>query len=224
MIPSFPQPLEPFRRLLLPVLLLMSLFGGCSVLQPSTKEPPRFYTLGPVPGDKQQAATRPVTPNAAAATLLVLAPRAAAGFDSQRIIYVRQDHQIEYFANNEWVDTPSRMLHGLLVEVLARSAAFSAVSPATGAAGGDIRLDTEIVRLQHEFKTRPSQVRFTLRASLVDDRSRRVLASREFDTVVQAASDDPYGGVSAASQAVQTTLQQLAMFSANAVAGWKAPR
>jgi len=205
-------------------LLTAALLGGCSALAPSNKAQPQFYTLGPAPGGSEQNAPRPVPPNAPAPTLLVLAPGAAAGFDSQRIIYIRQDHRIEYFAHNEWVDTPSRMLQGLLVEAMARSGVFSAVSPASGAAGGDIRLDTAIVRLQHEFQTQPSQVRFTLRATLVDDRSRRVLAWREFDTVLPAASDDPYGGVTAASAAVQATLQQLATFSSKALANWTPTR
>jgi len=205
-------------------LLTAALLCGCSVLKPSSNPPPGFYTLGPVSGVPVQSAPPTAPSSAQSPTLLVLTPGAAAGFDSQRIIYVRQDHRIEYFAHNEWVDTPSRMLQGLLVDTMARSGVFSAVSPASGAAGGDIRLDTEIVRLQHEFQTQPSQVRFTLRATLVEDRSRRVLAWREFDTVVAAASDDPYGGVTAASAAVQATLQQLAMFSRKAIADWRPTR
>ncbi|MEO7940808.1 MAG: ABC-type transport auxiliary lipoprotein family protein [Burkholderiaceae bacterium] len=201
-------------------LLATALLGGCSVLKPSATSQPRFYALGPTPGAPAPDAPRPLSSNAAAPTLLVLPPGAAAGFDSQRIIYIRQDHQIEYFAHNEWVDTPSRMLQGVLIEAMSRSGVFSAVSPASGAAGGDIRLDTEIVRLQHEFLTQPSQVRFTLRATLVEDRSRRVLAWREFDTVVPASSDDPYGGVTAASAAVQQTMQQLTVFSRQAIANW----
>lgn len=205
-------------------LLAMSLLGGCSVLEPSNKPPPGFFTLGAVSGAPLQNAPPPVSSNSVTPTLLVLVPTAAAGFDSQRIIYVRQNHRIEYFAHNEWVDTPSRMLQGRLVEAMARSGVFSAVSPASGAAGGDLRLDTEIVRLQHEFMTQPSQVRFTLRATLVEDRSRRVLAWREFDNVVPAASEDPYGGVTAANAAVQQTLLQLEMFSRQAIANWKPTR
>ncbi len=205
-------------------LLAAMLLGGCSALVPTKKAPPKFYALGTVSNIAGRSASPPVPAQASAPTLLVLAPAAAAGFDSQRIIYIRQDHRIEYFAHNEWVDTPSRMLQGLLVEAMARSGVFSAVLPASGAAGGDIRLDTEIVRLQHEFQSQPSQVRFTLRATLVEDRSRRVLAWREFDTVVPAASDDPYGGITAASAAVQATLQQLAVFSGAAIADWKPTR
>lgn len=43
-------------------------------------------------------------------TLIVSPPHAAAGFDSQRIMYLRQADQLEYFAHNEWIDTPARML------------------------------------------------------------------------------------------------------------------
>ena len=111
---------------------------------------------------RRRNAPQPLPANAAAPTLLVLAPGAAAGFDSQRIIYIRQDQQIEYFAHNEWVDTPSRMLQGLLVEAMAGSGVFSAVSPAAGAAGGDLRLDTEIVRLQHEFQSQAQPGAFHL--------------------------------------------------------------
>ena len=85
------------------------------------------------------------------------------------------------------------------------------------AAAGELRLDTEIIRLQHEFATAPSRVRFTLRATLVDEKARRVLARREFDAAIPAASDDPRGGVVAANRAVQTVLENLAAFCAEAV-------
>jgi cholesterol transport system auxiliary component len=74
------------------------------------------------------------------------------------------------------------------------------------------------VRLQHEFQTSPSRVRFTLRAYLVDDKTRRVLAWRQFEAAVDAASDDPYSGVLAANSAVQTVLQQLSVFCVETVA------
>ena len=98
-----------------------------------------------------------------------------------------------------------------------RRGAFRAVVLASSAAAGDLRLDTEIIRLQHEFQTQPSRARFTLRAALVDDRTRRVLAWREFDTTAAAATEDPYGGVLAANRAVQAALQELAVFCADAV-------
>ena len=53
---------------------------------------------------------------------------------------------------------------------------------------------------------------------LLDTATRRVVALREFDASVPAASDDPAGGVAAARLAVQRVLGELAAFCAEAVA------
>ena len=197
--------------------LLLALTGGCSALRSTTTPPPAYYSL-----DRPASETRvPVTPVVAAPTLIINPPHAASGFDSQRIIYVRAVHQLEYFANSEWVDTPARMLAPLIVAAVENSGAFRAVVLTPGAAAGDLRLDTEIQRLQQEFGSQPSRLRFTLRATLVDDTTRQVLAWREFNETVAAPSDDPYGGVIAANQAVQAVLKQLADFCRTEAASWK---
>ena len=108
------------------------------------------------------------------------------------------------------------MLAPLIVSAVERSGAFRAVVQTPSAAAGEMRLDIEILRLQHEFLGTPSQVRFTLRAYLVERVTRRVIASREFDAVVAAASEDAYGGVVAANRAVQTVLENLSAFCAEA--------
>lgn len=185
--------------------------SGCSVLFPAAMPAPAFYSLDGTPV-RAPAAGAPAT----APTLAINPPQAAAGFDSSRIIYVRERHKLEYFAHSEWVDPPARMLAPLVVAAVESTGAFRAAVLTPSAAGGDLRLDTLIIRLQHEFDIRPSRVRFTLRAHLVDDRTRRVLAWREFDAAVPAASEDPYGGVVAANRAVQITLRNLAAFCAEA--------
>jgi len=182
--------------------------SACSALFPAATPQPAFYSLDSARGVAPTAA--PTT----APTLTLNPPQAAAGFDSPRILYVRETHKLDYFAHSEWVDPPARMLAPLLVTAIENTGAFRAVVLAPSAAGGDLRLDTEIIRLQQEFLTRPSRVRFTLRAYLVDDKTRRVLAWREFDAAVPATSDDPYGGVVAANRAVQTVLGNLAAFCA----------
>ena len=192
--------------------LALVLACGCEVLKPAVAPHPKTYSLA----DARTAA--PVIQRAAttALTLIVNPPHAAAGFDSERIIYVRQVSQLEYFAHNEWVDTPARMLAPLIVAAIEQSGAFRAVVQMPSTAAGDMRLDTEILRLQHEFLSTPSRVRFTLRAYLVDTATRRVLASHEFEAVATAPGEDPYGGVVAATQAVRKVLEELAAFCAEA--------
>ena len=192
--------------------LLLMLAGGCDALRPTATPHPAFYSLGNT-RDAAPAAIRRTAP-AAAPTMIVNPPQAAAGFDSARIIYVREAHKLEYFAHSEWVDPPARMLAPLLVAAVEKTGAFRAVVLTPSAAAGDLRLDTEIIRLQHEFRTQPSRVRFTLRAYLVDDKTRRVLAWREFDAAVPSASEDPHGGVVAANRAVQAVLEDLSVFCA----------
>lgn len=198
--------------------LLLLLLGACGILDANKEAQPAFYSLyGARPGT---ISSIPAPWSIAAPTLIVNPPHAAAGFDSHRIIYMREPHQMEYFARSEWVDTPARMIAPSIVAALENTRAFRAVVMTPSAAAGDLRLDVEILRLQHEFGSTPSRVRFTLRAYLVDNDTRQVLAWREFDETVAAEQDDPYGGVMAANRAVQNVMEHLASFSASAAGSW----
>jgi len=193
-------------------VLSLTLAWGCAALQPAVAPHPTFYSLDgattPARSEPRAAATAP--------TLIVSPTHAAGGFDSRRIMYVRQAGQLEYFAHNEWIDTPARMLGPLIVAAIESGGAFRAVVQTPSPASGEMRLDTEILRLQHEFLHAPSRVRFTLRAYLVESATRRVIATREFDAVVPAASENPGGGVIAANRAVQAVLDELSAFCAEA--------
>ena len=67
-------------------------------------------------------------------------------------------------------------------------------------------------------------MRFTLRASLTDNATRRVISSREFEATAVADSDDPYGGVVAANRAVQRVVQQLASYWSEVSVRWPTER
>lgn len=206
----------------LTAVLVAVLATGCGSLLPAAVAPPTVYALDGLRD------THPAPPPAAASvsapTLLVNPAHAAPGFDSQHIVYVRVAHQLEHFAHSEWVDTPARMLAPLMVEALENTGAFRAVGSAISGIAGELRLDTEVLRLQQEFGGGPSRVRFTLRASMTDNATRQVISSREFDATVAAESDDPYGGVVAANRAVQQVLQQLASYCSDVSIRWPTAR
>ena len=197
---------------LLVAVLALALAAGCAALKPTSSERPNLYSLAEAAESAAGAQARRAP--APAPTLVVVPPHAAAGFDSRRIIYLRQADKPEYFAHNEWIDTPARMLAPLIVAAAERSGAYRAVVATPSPATGDMRLDTEILRLQHDFTSTPSRVRFTLRATLVENATRRVIDTREFDAVVPSASEDPHGGVVAASKAVRSVLGELSAFCA----------
>jgi cholesterol transport system auxiliary component len=192
--------------------LFIALIAGCTGLLPGQVDAPDTYVLD----------ARLHNPSQRPRGELVLAismPRARAGYDTAQIAYLRRPYELEYFAKSQWVDTPARMLAPLLVRALEHSGGFRAVLQAPSTVPADLRLDTELTRLQHDFGTQPSRVELALRAQLVDLRTKRVLAEREFEEVEIAPSEDAYGGVIAANRALQRMLAQLAEFCATRPGG-----
>lgn len=193
------------------VVAALSIGGCASPLISRPLSSPRLFTLdsGTVP----TSISRPA-PDRSRPTLVVGIPQASAGYDTAHIVYLRRPQEIEYFAFNQWVDTPSNMLGPLLVRAFEGSPAFQAVVIAPSAALAQLRLDTEIIRLEQDFSRAPSQVRLTVRAVLIDAGNRSVIAERTFDVRVPSPSDDPYGGVLAARMATQRIVDQVAAFCA----------
>lgn len=205
---------KPVLRSFSTLLLGAALLGGCSsLLSPADVSPPALYSF-----DNAQPLAQDARPAKIEAPTLVLStPRAAAGFDSQHMIYIRQAHKLEYFRQSQWVNTPANMLSPLVAVAMERSGAFGAVVQSSTSVNAKFRLDLEVVRLQHEFLSSPSRVHFTLRAHLLDTATQQVIAWHEFDTLVPAKSDDPYGGVMAANQAVRDVIEQLTTFCSDAI-------
>lgn len=174
-----------------------------------------FITSGPRPeihtfllnGEKPSETLPIVSGRVSTGTLLVSVPRAKAGFRTQRMAYSVREHEVRYFALNQWADTPSRMLLPSLVESLERTKIWRTVVQMPSTIRGDFRLDTENVEVQQEFFQQPSRVRLTLRMQLTGLRDHRSMGTREFTVLEDAPSDDPYGGVVAANRAVAKLLE-----------------
>lgn len=196
-------------------LLALCWLSGCAAsFLPRQASPPALYTLDVA----AQTASIPIpVPEPGAPTLIVNAPTAASGFDSARLAYVQRAYEIEYFTLHQWVDTPVHMLEPLLLRAIEATGAFHAVVSAPTTASGRFRLDTRLIRLQQDFTVRPSQVRLTLRAALIDATTRSVVAQGEFNASVASSSEDPYGGIIAAQLATAQVLADLAAFCAAAI-------
>jgi cholesterol transport system auxiliary component len=142
--------------------------------------------------------------------LLVSQPQAEPGFETQRMVYVKRPYELEYYALNQWADTPVRMFTPLLVQALNQNDAWHAVIPLPSSIRGDYRLDTYGFLLQQEFLQQPSRVRVMVRTQLVDLKESTILSTRAFEGVENATSENPYGGVQAANRAVAALLDQMA--------------
>jgi len=192
---------------LLAALGCAALLAACAQLAPPPEEHQSIFLLeAPSTADVPHPKTGPI--------LEVATPRAYAGFETDRMAYTRRSDEIEYFSRNRWADTPARMLAPVLLQAIERSGAFRAVVREPSAIHVDLRLETELIRLQQNFAFQPSRVQIAVRVLLVTTTSDATLAIAQFDESEAAASDDPYGGVVAANHALSRLVARIADFCA----------
>ena len=141
--------------------------------------------------------------------LLVSLPQAEPGFETPRMVYVTRRFELEYYAANQWAESPARLFVPLLVQSAGRTGDWRTVVALPSSIRGDYRLDVTGFAVQQEFLQRPSLVRMTLRSQLVDLKESRVVSTKTFESVTQAQSEDAYGGVLAANQATVAMLAQV---------------
>lgn len=185
---------------------LLLLISACS-LGPTETSAPRTYFLNPEISWKNPhgyGARR------GAAVLLITQPKPQAGFDTARMAYLLRPYEINYYAVNQWADTPARLLHRIMVENLDKTGLWSAVLQAASSVRAQYRLDCDSLVLEQQFFSRPSRVRLALRAQIVDLKTSSILATQYFELFEAAPSDDAYGGVQAANHASAKFLTELA--------------
>ena len=161
------------------------------------------------PDEPSDGTTEQASRKEGSATLLVSPPQAKAGFDTTRMAYLLRSHEVRYFAVHQWADTPGRMLAPILRRDLEQAGTWRAVVQASAAVRSDFRLDVDQLALLQDFTTRPSHIRLTLSAQLVDLKGQQVIGARRFDAIEAATSDAPYGGVEAANRALSKLLDQV---------------
>lgn len=151
----------------------------------------------------------------------VAMPQAVAGFDSQGMTYIRYPAQLERYTKSQWVDTPAHMLLPLLVRSLEASGQYQAVlSTNTSNLSGEIRVDTEILRLQQEFVPQQiSRVHLVLRVQVFHLGEHNVLSTQVFDLSETAPSEDAQGYVIAMNQALLKWLPVFQAFVKKAIYG-----
>lgn len=191
----------------LKALACVASLAACTAFQPQPAEKEDIYLL-------EIPSTEDLSNPKADLVIEVGTPSAHAGFDTSRMAYTRRASEIEYFSRSRWADTPAQMLVPALVQAIEHSGAFRAVVHAPSGVKADLRLDSEIVRLQQNFGVRPSRIEISVRVQLVGTAPPRVLASAQFDEAEDASSDDPYGGVMAANRSLSRLVRRIADFCA----------
>lgn len=136
-------------------------------------------------------------------TLLITAPDAVAGYQTDEMLYTNKPFKVESFAKNAWTSPPAEMLYPLMTQSLERSGYFHAVATSAYSEAADYRLDTQLLSLQQNFLKKPSTLEFAVKIVLTNVNDNKVLASRIISQQIPCPMDTPYGGVLAANKATE---------------------
>lgn len=190
------------------VSFIAVMLSACSPVRMSVKDQYQLSAYSAKPLVKKN---RPIT-------LLVTAPDAAGGYQTDEMLYINKPYELEAFAKNAWVNPPADMLYPLILQSLQRTNFFEAVTSNAYALGADYRLDTQLLFLNQNFLQKPSIIEFSVKIVLTHIDDNKVLGSHIIHLKVPCPSDTPYGGVIAANKATQQFTAELAHFVVSHIA------
>jgi cholesterol transport system auxiliary component len=127
------------------LVVLLAGASGCSGLLQHDAPSAQIYVLRPAatPNTRVSAAGAP--------TLRVGRTQSAPGLDSDRIVLIRSDHRMDYFAASRWPAPLPEVVEALAVETLRNGGAWSAVHDSRGAFPTDYFLQIDIRRFEADY-------------------------------------------------------------------------
>lgn len=147
------------------------LVAGCSGFRSGATAPVTWLLSAP-------ATTTPAAAPLTAVTLRVERPVAPPGFDTERILVVREPRVLEHYAGSRWAGPLPDVLTVLLVDTLRASSAFTSVHDASAALQSDYSLRATVRHFEADSTAGGAPVvRVVLDVTLARRSDRSVLAS-----------------------------------------------
>ena len=193
-------------RVLAVFVVLTLLIAGCT-LQPLP--PVEIYTLDPEWGQSGQVATE-----RKGSALIQIAPlRGSAAFATTDILYTDTLYTQHSYAYSRWQDTPVRAMQTVLEVAMENSGLFRAVLPPTSVSGADFLLESTLLEFGHIIPGGSSSVGVVRgRFLLLDNKSRRVIASKELVARIPVVTLDARGATAAINQAALKVVSDLVVW------------
>src|SRR5689334_15635979 len=189
-------------RLLALAIIALPL-GGCLSVLPDPEIPAALIALPP---ERAQAPADPL--RADVAVYPPDASRAYAGLN----IAVRTEQEMIYLANVRWVDAPTRLLQGAVVDALSKAGGEGRAVTAQLGVRVDYDVRWRIVELSTSKETGP--VKAEVEVSLLDSGTRRIVAQDMFRAEGTPVSRTPRDRAAALAIAAQSVANQVAAFVA----------
>jgi len=159
------------------------LLAGCGGILPNSGPAPDVFTLTPKSNFRQGLPS-------VKWQLVVEEPVSAGGLDNNRIVIQPTPFEIKYLADVRWSERTPKMVQTLLVESFENSGKIVSVARQSVGLRSDYNLKSELREFQVELANGPGapMVRVKLNAKVVSQPRQEILASRNFEEKVPAAS------------------------------------
>ena len=165
--------------------LCFSLLGGCSAISALSGASAELdaYTL---------SAVQPATVSTRDIHLVVAVPTSAGALATDRILIKPSTLQAQYLPDGRWTDTTPVLFQTLLLSSLQNSGGFLLVDRDGAGLMPDYTVMTELKAFQAEpggVKNAVVPVRIAVTMTLIRERDRAIMASRDFAATANASSD-----------------------------------
>lgn len=199
----------------LAISVMAGLVMACSLELPGTGAPPRMYVLTPKSTFSEKLPSVDWQ-------LLVEVPQAQAGINTARIALRDSPIEMRYFQLSNWTDLAPRMIQTLIVESFENSNRIVAVGREAIGLRADYVLKTELREFQAEFAERlpqnteggigdiaPPTIRVRINAKLIKMPQRSILASKNFEYLIDAKENSMEEIIGAFDTALGKTMRRL---------------
>ena len=189
------------------LLLAVLLIGGAGCV--SEKLPPiSTYTLSP----ELDVFYPPLTIEQKPSNILMLGRiRSSHAFSGREILYSDARYGQNSYAYSRWSDSPTSMLLFTFQEALERSGRYIAVVPYSSQSTSDLLLESTLFDFSHSINDDgTSDGILRIQFNLIDNNTKRVIASRDFlSSVPVSTPKNASGAVAALNKAVTIVTQEL---------------
>ncbi|OVE80284.1 hypothetical protein BVY02_00680 [bacterium J17] len=202
---------SPFVAPVMLVTLFVSLsvsVTGCSLLPDFSPTERRQFLLADTGAENIDSNTE----ESFAEILLIRYPRASGLVNSHKIVFGRSDIARGSYQYSLWVDPPPQRFEQILRNRIQASKLFSGVVTTDSSVLGELQLNSEILEFYHDVRKEPGEVVVRVRCDLVDLRTRSLMASKEFESIVVSETYDVDGAVKASVEAVNKIADEITIW------------
>jgi cholesterol transport system auxiliary component len=200
-------------------IVMLALAAACSGGLRSNDPASQTYILR-IHAPQAPNVTRPAT-----ASLQVALPAPAPGLHSERIVLVRPDYRMSYFAASQWAAELPHLVESLAIERLRATGEWAAVIDSDSAMASDYFLQISIRRFEAEYTSdaAPPTAQVVFDCAIGRRADRTLVASFTAQGAATASANRVGAVVAAFEEAANTALSELATDSAAAVKNSQSP-